>query len=145
MASYNKVIVIGNLTRDPEKRGRGDMTIAEFGIAVNDRVKKDGQYVDEATFLDVTFFGKTAEVVLEYLKKGSQCLVEGKLKQDSWEDKQTGQKRTKIKIVGDRMQMLGSKEGGGRQSSRSSSDEFYDEPAPRRQSVPADDDESIPF
>jgi single-strand DNA-binding protein len=153
MASYNRTIVVGNLTRDPEKRGRGDTSIAEFGIAVNDRVKKGEQWVDEPTFLDVTLFGRTADVALEYLKKGSQCLIEGRLKQDNWDDKTTGQKRSKIKIVGDKLVMMGSKEGGGgrQQSSRqeSNSDGFYDPPAekaPAGVGAGSDDgDDGVPF
>jgi len=84
--------------------------LVEFGLAVNDRVKKGGEWVDEVCFIDVTTFGRTAEVVNQYLGKGSSVLVEGKLKLDSWE--KDGQKRSKHKIIGDRIVMTGGKPEG---------------------------------
>jgi single-strand DNA-binding protein len=115
MASYNRVILIGNLTRDPELRYLpSGMAVTDIGLAVNDRRKNaNGEWVEETTFVDVTLWGRTAEVVGEYLGKGSPVLIEGRLKMDSWDDKQTGQKRSKLKVVGDRMQMLGAKGQGG--------------------------------
>lgn len=111
MASYNRVVLMGNLTRDPELRYIGSgMAVADIGLAVNDRVKKNDQWVDEATFVDVTLWGRTAEVANEYLTKGSSVLIEGRLKLDSWE--KDGQKRTKLKVVCERMQMVGGKGGG---------------------------------
>ena len=102
---------MGNLTRDPELRYIGSgMAVADIGLAVNDRVKKNDQWVDEATFVDVTLWGRTAEVANEYLSKGSSVLIEGRLKMDSWE--KDGQKRTKLKVVCERMQMVGAKGGG---------------------------------
>ncbi len=112
-ASFNKVVLLGNLTRDPELRYLPSGTaVSEIGLAVNDRIKRDGQWVDEATFVDVTLWGRTAEVANEYLSKGSSVLIEGRLKLDSWENKE-GEKRSKLKVVCERMQMVGPKGGGG--------------------------------
>ena len=110
MASFNRVVLVGNLTRDVELRQAGNSTVTELGLAVNDRVKKDGQWVEEPTFVDVTLWGRTAEVAGQYLSKGSSVLVEGRLKFEQWE--QDGNKRSKLKVVGERMQMLGGKSGG---------------------------------
>ena len=112
MASYNRVILIGNLTRDPELRYIPSGTaVTEITLAVNDRVKRNDQWVEEAHFFDVTLWARTAEVAGEYLSKGSAVLIEGRLKHDRWE--QDGQKKSKVQIVGEKMQMLGAKGGGG--------------------------------
>ena len=112
MASFNRVILVGNLTRDPELRYIPSGTaVSEIGLAVNDRVKRNDQWVDETTFVDITLWGRTAEVANEYLSKGAPVLIEGRLKLDTWE--KDGQKRSKLRVVGERMQMLGSREGGG--------------------------------
>jgi single-strand DNA-binding protein len=112
MASYNRVVLVGNVTRDIELRYTPSGTaVTDLGLAVNERIKKNEQWVEEAHFFDVTLWGRTAEIAGEYLSKGSSVLIEGRLKQDRWE--QDGQKRTKVKIVGEKMQMLGSKGGGG--------------------------------
>ena len=120
MASFNRVILLGNLTRDPELRYIPSGTaVTDVGLAVNEKWKNaNGEWVDEVTFVDVTLWARNAEVAGEYLSKGSPVLIEGRLKMDSWEDKQTGQKRSKLKVVGDRIQLLGTKgqgapEGGG--------------------------------
>lgn len=115
MASYNRVILVGNLTRDIELRYIPSGTaVAEIGLAVNDRVKRGDQWVEEATFVDVTLWGRDAEVANQYLNKGSSLLIEGRLKLDQWE--KDGQKRSKLKVVADKMQMLGGKSGGGSNS-----------------------------
>ena len=112
MASYNRVILIGNLTRDPELRYIPSGTaVTEIGLAVNDRVKRNEQWVDETTFVDVTLWARTAEVVNEYLSKGSSVTIEGRLKLDTWE--KDGQKRSKLRVVGEKMVMLGGRGGGG--------------------------------
>ncbi len=112
MASYNRVILVGNLTRDPELRYIPSGTaVAEVGLAVNDRVKKGDQWVDETTFVDVTLWARTAEVANQYLNKGSSVLIEGRLKLDSWE--KDGQKRSKLRVIADKMQMLGGRGGDG--------------------------------
>ncbi|MEC9092042.1 MAG: single-stranded DNA-binding protein [Planctomycetota bacterium] len=142
MASFNRVILVGNITRDIELRyTQGGTAVTELGIAVNDRVKRNNEWIDETTFVDVTLWGRTAEVASEYLGKGSSILIEGRLKLDSWE--QEGQKRSKLRVVADRMQMLGGKgenRGGstGNPAGRGSSS--YSDPAPQ----PADDAD-IPF
>ncbi len=120
MASYNRVVLVGNLTRDVELRFTPQGTaVTDISLAVNERVKRNDQWVEEANFFDVTLWGRTAEVAGEYLSKGSSILIEGRLKLDRWE--QEGQKRSKIKIVGEKMQMLGSRGGGGGSSSSSNS------------------------
>jgi single-strand DNA-binding protein len=137
MASYNRVVLVGNLTRDPELRYIPSGTaVSDIGLAVNDRVKRGDQWVDETTFVDITLWGRTAEIANEYLSKGSPVLIEGRLKLDRWE--KDGQKHSKLKVIGERMQMLGGRGeggpsgGGGRGRSRSaggSGDDFgsYDD------------------
>ena len=117
MASYNRVILVGNLTRDVDlKYTQSGLAVTEIGLAVNDRRKtQSGEWVEEATFVDITLWGRTAEVASEYLGKGSSVLIEGRLKLDSWET--DGQKRSKLRVVGERMQMLGSR-GAGRPPQR---------------------------
>ena len=110
MASYNRVILMGHLTRDPElKYVKQRTAVSNIGLAVNDRVKKDEEWVDEPTFVEVTLWGRSAEVANEYLEKGSPVLVEGRLKYEAWET--DGQKRSRLKVICDRMQMLGRKNG----------------------------------
>lgn len=106
MASFNRVILLGNLTRDPVLRHLTSGTpVADVGLAVNDRVKRNDEWVEQTMFIDVTLWGRTAEVANEYLTKGAPLLVEGRLKFETWE--QAGAKRSKHKLVCDRMQMLG--------------------------------------
>ncbi len=114
MASFNRVILMGNLTRDPEIRyTSGGTAVSDIGLAVNDRRKgSDGQWVEETTFVDVTLWGRTAEVAGEYLSKGSPVLIEGRLKLDTWQTNE-GQKRSKLQVVCERMQMVGPRGGGG--------------------------------
>jgi len=123
MASYNRVVLVGNLCADVELRDVGDTCVTDLRLAVNDRVKRDGEWVEEATYIDVVFWGRTAEIAEQYLSKGSPCMVEGRLKQDTWEDKETGANRSKHKIVGDRLILLGggNNAAGGGTSSRTAS------------------------
>jgi single-strand DNA-binding protein len=109
MASLNKVFLAGNLTRAPELRYTpGGTAVAQFGVAVNRKFKnREGQVQEEATFVDVEVWGRQAETASEYLAKGSPVLIEGRLKLDSWESKQTGEKRSKLRVVGERVQFLG--------------------------------------
>src|SRR3954463_4777476 len=112
MASFNRVVLVGNLTRDPELRYIPSGTaVSDIGLAVNDRVKRGDQWVDEVTFVDITLWGRTAEIANEYLSKGAPVLIEGRLKQDRWE--KDGQKHSKLKVTCDRMQMLGGRDGAG--------------------------------
>ncbi len=135
MASFNRVILIGNLTRDVDLRStQGGTSVADVGLAVTDRRKsQSGEWIEETTFVDVTLWGRTAEVACEYLGKGSQVLFEGRLKLETWET--DGQKRSKLKVVAEKMTMLGSN------SSASTSDA-------EQQAVPAGaggPDDDIPF
>jgi single-strand DNA-binding protein len=115
MASFNKVILLGNLTRDPEVRYTPKGTaVTELGMAVN-RVytAENGEKREETTFVDVTLWGRTAEIAGEYLKKGRPVFIEGRLQLDTWDDKTSGQKRSKLKVVGEGLQLIGSRPGGG--------------------------------
>lgn len=108
----NKVILLGNLTRDPQVRYTpGGSAVAEVGLAHNRSYfdKNTNSRKEVTTFVDVTLWGRTAEVASEYLTKGSQVLIEGRLELDQWEDKESGDKRSKLKVVGENMQMLGTK------------------------------------
>lgn len=108
MANLNKVMVIGNLTKDPETRQAGSYSIAMFSIAVNKRSKSaDGQKKEEVSYFDCEAWNKTGELVMQYCKKGRSVLVEGHLQQDRWEKE--GQKRSKVKIVADNVQFLSPK------------------------------------
>jgi single-strand DNA-binding protein len=111
----NRVFVAGNLTRDVESRNLGnDQTVASFGIAVNRRYKgRDGQAQEEATFLDVECWGRTAELAAQYLEKGRNVHIEGRLKMDQWEDKNGGGKRSKLKIVADQIHFVGGRDDAG--------------------------------
>lgn len=115
MASFNKVILVGNLTRDPELRYTPKGTaIAKIGLAVNRTWKSEtGETKEEVTFVDVDVFGRTAENVGQYMRKGSPILIEGRLKLDTWEDKQTNQKRSKLGVVAEIVQFLNSGRGAG--------------------------------
>ena len=132
MASYNRVILMGNLTRDPELRytPKG-VAIAKLGLAVN-RVwrTETGENKEEVTFIDVDSFGRQAETIAQYLKKGSPLFMEGRLRLDQWDDKQTGQKRSKLGIVVEGFQFLG---GGGRNMEGSPVPPSGAAEAPRRQ------------
>lgn len=156
MASYNRVVLLGNTTRETElKYTQSGMAVVELGLAVNEKRKTaSGEWVDEAVFVDVTLWGKTAEICGEHVTKGQQILIEGRLKLDTWDDRQTGQKRSKLKVTGDKLVFVGSKRDGG---SAPQADEGYrpsgaspaapatqyDEP-PR--AAPSDDPESnLPF
>lgn len=117
MASFNRVILVGNLTRDPVVRYTPSGTaVSEIGLAVSRQWtdRTSNQRKEETTFVDVTLWGRQAEVAGEYLAKGRPVLIEGRLQLDQWEDKQSGEKRSKLRVVGETMQMLGSRgEGGG--------------------------------
>ena len=134
MPSVNKVILIGNLTRDPELRytPKGS-ALCEIGMAVNRKYKlESGESREEVTFLDISFWGKQAEVVAKWMKKGRPLYVEGRLQMDTWDDKTTGQKRSKIKIVAEDFQFLGGDRGG----EEGGHDDEQPAPAPRQSSTP---------
>ena len=115
MANFNKVILAGNLTRDPELRYTPKGTaIAKIGLAINRSWKTEtGETREEVTFVDVDAFGRQAEVISQYLKKGRPILVEGRLKLDQWEDKKTGEKRSRLGVVLENFTFIGGKSQGG--------------------------------
>lgn len=115
MSSFNKVIIVGNLTRDPELRYTPKGTaVAKLGMAINRQWKDDsGEKKEEVTFIDVDAFGKQAETIGQYCKKGKPLLIEGRLKLETWEDKQTNQKRSKLGVVLESFQFLGDGGNGG--------------------------------
>ena len=150
MANYNRVILVGNLTRDPQLRyTQSGTAVSDIGLAVNDRYKNSsGEWVEEPTFVDVTLWARTAEVASEYLSKGSPVLIEGRLKYETWQTND-GQKRSKLRVVCERMQMLGGR-GGGQAPRRDSqysqaapAPEEYDAPPPGPAADAGGDD--IPF
>ena len=121
MASFNKVILVGNLTRDPEVRYTPMGTaIVDMGLAVNHSYtdQRTNEKKQETTFVDVTLFGRTAEIANEYLAKGRPVLIEGRLKYETWTDQTTQQKRTKLKVVGESLQLLGQRDGGQQAAGR---------------------------
>jgi single-strand DNA-binding protein len=123
MASYNKVILMGNLTRKPEVRyAQNGTAIVKFGLAVNRRYKdQSGEWKEEPTFVDITMFGKRGEAFAKYHDKGKPAFIEGSLRFDTWDDKQSGEKRSKLYVVGDEWQFVGS--GGGQGAPRDSGGE----------------------
>ena len=138
MSSYNKVIIMGNLTRDPEVRfSQSGSAVCSLSVAVNERYKdKSDQWVDRATYVDVTIFGKRGEAFSKYHKKGDACFLEGKLRLDQWEDKQNGAKRSKLFVVADQWEFVGGK-GGAAKTTQS-------EPDPWANQTPTGDGET-PF
>lgn len=113
MASFNRVILMGNLTRDVELRYTpSNMAVTDIGLAVNDKRKNaQGEWIEETTFVDVTLWGRTAEIASQYLTKGQPVLIEGRLKLDTWE--KDGKKNSKLRVVGENMRLLGGRGGGG--------------------------------
>jgi single-strand DNA-binding protein len=160
MANVNKVILIGNVTRDPEVKftSKGS-AVTDVGLAINRNYTLDsGEKREETTFVDVELWGRLAEIAGEYAKKGRPIYIEGRLRMDSWEDKASGQKRSRMKVVGENLQLLGGRpEGGaGRPSSGSGSsggdEDRHDSPPPRRSAPPSrpattstEADDDIPF
>jgi single-strand DNA-binding protein len=137
MANYNKVMLMGNLTRDPELRYTPKGTaIARLGIAVNRRwTSENGEQREETTFVDVDAFGRQAETLGQYMKKGRPIFIEGRLRLDSWEDKNTGQKRNKLGVVLEGFQFLGSGPGRG---------EDAGDPPPSRHAAPTSQSANTP-
>ncbi|MCK9588765.1 MAG: single-stranded DNA-binding protein [Terrimicrobiaceae bacterium] len=155
MANVNKVILIGNVTRDPEVKFTPKGTaVTDVGMAINRNYTLDnGEKREDVTFVEVAFWGRQAETIGEYVKKGRSIYVEGRLQLDTWDDKQSGQKRSKLRVVGENFQFLGSRpggsgggsdeEGGGHQESRS---QRSSRPAPAQQPPKSSEpDDDIPF
>ncbi len=155
MASFNKVILLGNLTRDPEVRytPKGS-AVCDLGIAVNRVYTTDsGEKREEVTYVDVVLWARLAEIAGEYLKKGRPVFVEGRLQMDTWDDKQTGQKRTKLRVVGESMQLLGGRppgtgaaaEAAGEDRSASGGSAAKTSAPPKPSAPAAPDEDEIPF
>jgi single-strand DNA-binding protein len=167
MSSFNKVMIMGNVTRDIEVRYTPKGTaVTDIGVACNRRVKQGEEWVDETTFVDVTLWGRTAELAGQYLAKGRGVFIEGRLQLDTWQDSQTGKQRSRLKVVGENMQFVGGGGGGGQQQQRppqgapqqqpqaaASPQQQYQAPPQQQQGAsPAnpmpqfeDDDDDIPF
>lgn len=150
MASFNKVFLVGNVTRDIDVRyvSGGSLAVCDVGLAVNDRRKDaSGNWVEETTFVDCSLWGRTAEIAGEYLQKGSPVLIEGRLKLDTWET--DGQKRSKLRVHGEKMQLLGGRDGGGNsggQRSQSQRQDNYSHGDEYAQAPPSGDGlDDIPF
>lgn len=153
MASFNKVILLGNLTRDPEVRytPKGS-AVCDLGIAINRQYTLDsGEKREEVTYVDVVLWSRLAEIAGEYLKKGRPVFIEGRLQLDTWDDKQSGQKRSKLRVIGETMQLLGSRPAGTGGASESSEEDRQPRagkttPPPPKTAAPAEpDDDEIPF
>jgi single-strand DNA-binding protein len=152
MASFNKVILLGNLTRDPEVRytPKGS-AVCDLGLAVNRTYTLDnGEKREEVTFVDVVLWARLAEIAGEYLKKGRPVFIEGRLQLDTWDDKQSGQKRSKLRVIGETMQLLGSRPAAGA-AGESSDDErparaaARTSPPPKAAGPTDPDEDEIPF
>ena len=156
MASFNKVILLGNLTRDPEVRytPKGS-AVCDLGLAVNRQYTLDsGEKREEVTYVDVVLWARLAEIAGEYLKKGRPVFIEGRLQLDTWDDKQSGQKRSKLRVIGETMQLLGSRpSGAGASGPAETTDEDRQSRAsgkptavPPKSAAPSEPDEDeIPF
>jgi len=143
--NLNKVMIAGNMTRDCEMRYTPTgMALANIGVAVNRKYKdkKTNEMKEEVTFVDVTIWGKTAEFVNTHFSKGSAIFIEGRLKLDTWDDKTTGQKRSKLNVVAENVQFVGGK-GGGKSSAKSTA--ASQQPAEVGAASGEADEENIPF
>lgn len=159
MANFNKVILMGNLTRDPELRVTpGGLSICKFGLAVNRNfTDKEGNKREETTFVDIDSFGRQAEVISKYMAKGRAIMVEGRLKLDQWDDKNTGEKRSRLGVVLEQFQFIGGRDSGGGGESGSFSEDRASQSSPEEYAPPqrktapsapaeSDDlDEDVPF
>ena len=144
--SVNKVILVGNLTRDPETRYKEELAITKLGIATNERRKdkESGEWRDFAEYHNVTFFGKLAEIVQQYLKSGAKVYVEGRLRTSEYKDKKDGATKYYTEVIANELVMLGGKQEG-QQSNDSSSSSGSETPFPEDDSGPGLTDEDIPF
>ncbi|MBV9390636.1 MAG: single-stranded DNA-binding protein [Verrucomicrobia bacterium] len=138
MASLNRVLLIGNLTRDPELRYTPKGTaVADLGLAVNRVVSSDeGERREETTFIDVVLWSRLAEIAQQYLKKGRSVFIEGRLQLDTWDDRQTGQKRSKLRVIAENLQMLGTRPDGAEPSTGGISSTSTRRPAPAPPAAP---------
>lgn len=146
MANLNRVMLMGNLTRDPEMRYLpNNMPVAAFGLAINRKWKnKDGQQQEETTFVDCEAFGRVAEIVNEYVRKGSPLYVEGRLKLDQWQDKE-GQNRSKLKVVVENIQLLGGKPATGQMQSQHESQQKFQQKFQQQPQEQGGQYDDVPF
>ena len=144
MADLNVVTLTGRFTRDPTTKQAGGSTLAEFSIAVSDRVKRGTEWVDAPVFVDCIAWGKTADFVGEHFQKGAGCSLVGKLQLDQWDDKATGQKRSKMRVVAEKVNFNGSKPEGGQRRADTTKMKPAHAAAVNAQ-APPDDDAEIPF
>lgn len=150
MANFNKVILLGNLTRDPELRVTPKGTaVCQFGMAVNRVYRSGDETQEETTFVDLEAWGKQAEIISKYVNKGNPLFVEGRLKFDSWESKE-GEKRSKLKVIVENMQLMGGRgdSAGQQDSGNYAPAERSNAPSPRASAAPASNDdieEDVPF
>lgn len=159
MANVNKVILIGNVTRDPEvKFTPKGSAVTDVALAINRNYTLDnGEKREETTYVDVELWGRLAEIAGEYAKKGRPIYIEGRLRMDTWEDKTSGQKRSRMKVVGENLQLLGSRpggtsssgggdhEGGGYSDQPPRSSQRPQRPAAPQQAPSSEPDDDIPF
>jgi single-strand DNA-binding protein len=156
MAGFNRVVLLGNLTRDPQMRYLpSQMAVTDFGLACNRRFKTaNGEQRDEVTFVDCAAFGRPAEIINQYCSKGKQLLVEGRLKYETWEDKNGGGKRHKLSVVVENFQLLGGRDGAAPAAGEEPASEepprgarppAASRPAPGFSDEPPVKDDDIPF
>ena len=149
MANFNKVILAGNLTRDPELRYTPKGTaIAKIGLAINRTWKNEaGETQTEATFVDVDAFGRQAEVIAQYMKKGKPLLLEGRLRLDQWEDKNTHQKQSKLKVVLESFSFIDTRpsEGGGAAADSRQATSVPASGTPTEPEAPQPEEDDVPF
>ena len=135
MASVNKVMLLGNLTRDPEIRYTPKGTaVTDLGMAINRiRTGDNGERIEEVTYVDVTLWGRSAELAGQYLSKGRSVFIEGRLQLDQWDDKATGQKRSRLRVVGENMQFIGGQGQGGGGGNAQAGNQQQSKPAQQQQ------------
>ena len=143
--NLNRVMLAGNLTRDPQVRTAGKSIVCDFGLAINRKYKQGDEKKEETTFVDVECWGTTAELCGQYLVKGRGAYIEGRLKLDQWEDKESGQKRSKIKIVAEMVQFLSDGKGNRDDAPIAQSSSKDVEPAPTRPKAAAPVADEVPF
>ena len=140
MASVNKVMLLGNLTRDPEIRYTPKGTaVTDLGMAINRiRTGDNGERIEEVTYVDVTLWGRSAELAGQYLGKGRSVFIEGRLQLDQWDDKATGQKRSRLRVVGENMQFIGGQGQGGGGVNAQGGNQQQSKPAQQQQQTSGD-------
>ncbi len=140
MASVNKVMLLGNLTRDPEIRYTPKGTaVTDLGMAINRiRTGDNGERIEEVTYVDVTLWGRSAELAGQYLSKGRSVFIEGRLQLDQWDDKATGQKRSRLRVVGENMQFIGGQGQGGGGGNAQGGNQQQSRPAQQQQQPSGD-------